>query len=262
MRDNFIRRHYYFHLVQMSAAGKNMAMDYAMSAESQCLTDTEDEDGLLTQATPPKRKAVFKVPATPMKKKVSRQLPYEMSILLEKFPKQLLDNTIVNHNYTRRAGIEFPEFTFQYLRNNFVLKLNNGEPLSCFLCVNGALTIYGFNNNDVVIFNNLLRFIMKKFNVNFDTHVQVELRMNETQFIRSDRLTTYWDKDFQKIRCLPLTAFEGRVAVKVLGLQYRESQDPSNTKQTVRLMMHLEQVQVISPGDGRMENGEACLWNS
>jgi hypothetical protein len=225
--------------------------------------DVQQQQQPLAQSTPLKRKAsssaVFKIPATPMKK-VSRQLPYDMSILLEKFPKQVLDNTVVNHNYTKRAGIEFPEFTFQYLRNNFVLKLNNGEPLSCFLCVNGALTIYGFNNNDVVIFNHLLRFIMKKFNVNFDTHVQVELRVNETQFIRSDRLTTYWDKDYQKIRCLPLTAFEGRVAVKVIGLQYRESQDPSNTKQTVRLMMHLEQVQVISPGDGRVENGEACLW--
>lgn len=227
------------------------------------ITDSDDEGLPITQSTPIKRKAsaAFKVPATPMKK-VNRQQhhPYDESMLLDKFSKQELDNAIVNHNYTRRAGIELPEYTFQYLRNNFVLKLNNGEPLTCFLCVNGALTIYGFNNQDVDLLNNLLRFIMKKFKVNFDTHVQVELRKDETQFIRADRLTTYWDVDCKKIRCLPLTAFQGKVAIKVIGLQYRESQDTSTTKQTVRLMMHLEQVQVISPHDGKVENGEACIW--
>jgi hypothetical protein len=230
------------------------------------LIDSQDDDvndeQLLSQSTPLKRKtsSVFKISATTMKKPNRQQCPYDETILLEKFTKELLHSTYINNIYTSHFGMELPEYTFHYLRNNFVLKLNNGEPLACFICVNGALTIYNFNNDDVVLFNNLIHFLMKKLNVNFDTHIQVELKKDENQFIRSDRFTTYWDKDRQKIRCLPLTMFQGRVAVKVIGLQYRESQDPDTTKQIVRLMMHLEQVQVISLGDGRMENGEACIW--
>jgi hypothetical protein len=240
----------------MSTAGKKPMLQF----DSQVISDS-DNDELLSQTTPLKRKPTFKVPATPMKKKIA-PLPYDKTKLLTKFEQVLLDNTAVNHNYTRRAGLEIPEYTFQYLRNNFVLKLNNGEPISCFLCINGALTIYDFNDDDVDILNHLLHFIMKKFSVNVDANAYVEMRKGETQFIRADRLTTYWDKDGLPIRCLPVTAFQAKVAVKVIGLQYRESHDPLMTKQTVRLLLHLEQVQVISPGDGRIgiENGQVCLF--
>ena len=204
-----------------------------------------------------------------MKKKAKLSFPYNMLTLLNAFGKRHLDNVQVNYNYTKKGGLHLPQFTFQYLKNNFILKLNfNGNLThSCFLTSNGALAIFNPCNVDIDILNNLLAFLMTKLNVNSSTHVGMELEKGETMFLRADRLTTCWDKDGKLLTSLPKNAFQAKIAVKVMGVMFRDcsENDTASTTTTTAtkcmMLTHLEQVQVVEvdrPDDGAIAK---CLFD-
>ena len=172
------------------------------------------------------------------------RLPVDMKILKNKFGDEALKNVIVNNNLIRRARIDLPEYTFQYIKDNFVLKLNDGKPFDCFVSNTGALTIFNFPLDDVVVLNQLLRFLCTKLHVNMMKFQPMYIKAEDvTQFIQVDRLTTYWDKQANQIKYLPRSAFSGYVAVKVMGLCFREPAD-ENEMPSVKLLMHIDQVMV------------------
>ena len=172
------------------------------------------------------------------------RLPVDMKILKTKFDEDQLKNITVNNNLIRRAGKDLPEYTFQYFKNNIILKLNDGKPFDCFVSNTGALTIFNFPLDDVVVLNQLLRFLCGKLHVNMMKFQPMYIKAEDsTQFIQVDRLSTYWDKQGKQIKYLPRNAFSAYAAVKIMGVCFREPVD-ENDKPSVKLLIHIEQVMV------------------
>ena len=144
-------------------------------------------------------------------------------------------------------------FRFEYLRDNLVMKLNQGQPISCFRSSNGALALYDVSPEDVNVLNNLLHFLIHKFNVvDGDGDCTVtsskELKVNETIFLRQDALTKFFDDKSKQISSLPKSAFTGNVAIKIMGLQFffgNCNNGESKSHCQVKLLIHLMQVRVM-----------------
>jgi hypothetical protein len=193
------------------------------------------------------------------RRKMKEAKQYDEHMLQNKFGASALVNVIVNDNYTRAGSSRMYGFTFQYLKKNFILPLNNGEPLGCFVTNNGALAIFSPPSEDIKVLNNLTSFLMDKFNVNVSVHTKVEIQNDRPLFIRSDCLTTYWNKTGQKITALPITAFQGKVALKIMGLMYYEATDGSGATK-VKLSVHMEQVKVMEEGNGDDNLTKDCMF--
>ena len=207
---------------------------------------------------------IFKLPhpsAAPfMKRRKQHEKKYDEELLLKKFGFTALKNIIVNDNYIRSGSSRMSGFTWQFLKKNFVLPLNNAQPLGCFVTNNGSLAIFSPPLEDIQALNNLLPFIMEKLNVNASAHVKVEFDTDKPLFIRDDSLSLFWNKDGQKISLLPRVAFQGKVALKVMGLMYYEGVDGSGCTR-VKLSVHLEQVKVMDEGNHEDELMKDCMFN-
>jgi hypothetical protein len=212
---------------------------------------------------PMKRTTNFTLPHpsdSPLLKKRKKDLACNEGLLEGQFGRKALCHVIVNNNYSQNVGAKVDGFTFQFLRNNFVLPMNKGNEMGCFICENGALTIFSPTNEDIKILNNLLRFLMKKLNVNSETHTIVELEQDAmTLYSRPDRMSTFWNKDGKMISALPKLAFQGKVALKIMGLFFFQGKDP-NAAPSVKLLHHLEQVQVLSEGNGEDDLLKSCMF--
>lgn len=227
------------------------------SSQYQCIDKEE------FMKLPMKRATNFILPhpsASPLLKKRKKDVTYNEALLEGQFGRKALSNVIVNNNYSQNVGAKVDGFTFQFLRNNFVLPMNKGNEMGCFICENGALTIFSPTNEDIKILNNLLRFLMKKLNVNPATHTSVDLEEDAmTLYSRPDRMSTFWNKDGKMISALPKVAFQGKVALKIMGLFFFQGKDP-NAAPSVKLLHHLEQVQVLSEGNGEDDLLKSCMF--
>ena len=190
--------------------------------------------------------------------KIDKKKKYNVKLLEISFGSYSLKNVMVNTNYIHRSGLDLPDITFQYLKKNFVMKLNEGKEVSCFRTRNDSLALFDVRIEDVAVLNNLLHFLIEKMNVNLDKNVVEELDKNETLFFRSDRLTSYFDVNCKKIESLPKLSFEGNVAVKVMGLQFHKSKRDDGS-QVVKLLIHLEQVRVLDD-ERTMEEKAECMF--
>jgi hypothetical protein len=212
--------------------------------------------------------SVFKLPhpsATPMMQRrlklKTKKVLYDEDLLLKKFGTAALANVIVNDNYTYSKGASrMNGFTWQYLKKNFILPLNNSEQLGCFLTNNGALAIFSPPLEDIKTLNSLLSFLLEKLKVNHDAHTKVEFDVDKPLFIRGDCMTSYWNKEGNKMISLPSKAFQGKVALKVMGLMYYESCNGSGFP-NVKLSIHLDQVKVLDEGIGNDELIKDCIFN-
>jgi hypothetical protein len=187
---------------------------------------------------------------------------YDEELLKKTFGEYQMNNVTINHNYIRRNGVELAEYTFQYLRKNFVLKLNDGGSISCFVSRNGAIALFNVRKSDYVVFNNLLKFLLCKVNVDSSKNMIVPLDPEETCFVRTDQLTTYWNLEGGRINELPRYNFEANVALKVMGLQFRKMQavdDEAANVYEVKLLLHIDQVRVLKKED---ELEDKCMFTN
>ena len=188
---------------------------------------------------------------TPMKKR-SNNFDNEQAIkkskvepdalLLQTFDKKTLQSVLTNDNYkptvvkSRIADLEV-----KFLRNNFYLKLNNGQDMECFVCSNGALTIFGFHSNDIEVINRLSTFLVARLEGDKEYHVTLMQDGNNAYFFQPDRLTSYFNKDGQSIPALPPYAFTGRVRLRIIGLTLYKK----DGKMCAKPIIHLDQVKVV-----------------
>ena len=201
----------------------------------------------------------YLIPSALMKRrKIKEAKPYDEALLLKNFGTPALVNVIINESYVRKESSRMHGFTFQFLRKNFILPLNHTEPLGCFLTQNDALAIFTPPLEDLKILKNLLPFLMEKFNVNASVHRKIDFDDDKPLFIRGDCLSTFWNKDGQKILNLPVMSFQGKVALKIMGLMYYEADDGSPC---VKLQVHLEQVKVMEEGNGEVDLIKDCMFN-
>lgn len=178
----------------------------------------------------------------PLLKRQGNVLKYNKRLLQSTFPSNMLENVTVNDTFTPRGMAE--EYTFKYLRDNLILKVNEGRAdVTCYLTTNKALALFNVRVEDVDILNNLLTYLMEKLNIDTAYHPS-KMEALETLFIRPERLTTYFDKDWERINKLPNTCFNGNVVLKVMGLQLHSPKKNGMVK-TVKLLIHLEQVRVV-----------------
>jgi hypothetical protein len=182
---------------------------------------------------------------------------YNESMLEEHFGKDNVTN--IKFKNTDVNG-----FSVKYVFKNFILKLNNGNEMDCYMSVNGALAIFKPLLDDIKTINNVLRFFIEKLGVNTSAHTVVEMDENSSAlFSRPDRLTTYWNKEGQRIDGLPKTCFRGKVALKIMGAMWYQI-DGNEEKPRIKVFQHLEQVQVIKSGcqeDNGEERSNTCIFN-
>ena len=175
-----------------------------------------------------------------------KKLEYDERLLTNKFGYHALRNVVINDNYTKKVqqtGL-LPNISFQYLKSNFIFKLNNGLAVSCFRTCNGSLALFDVRMEDFDVLNNLLYFLMDKLHIDKVKNTPQLCEKNDTLFVRNDRLTQFFDCKCGKIAQLPATSFHGNVAIKVMGLQFHNSATTEGQK-TVKLLIHLLQVRVL-----------------
>lgn len=177
---------------------------------------------------------------------------FDRDILHAAFSPQALADVIVQSNTIRRVGKDMAEYTFQYLKKNFILKLNAAGPVSCFTTSNGALALFDVRHEDYDAINNLHKFLLCRLNLDPAKTIVKSLDPNETLFLRDDAMTTFWNRDGKRISQLPACCIECNVAVKIMGVQLckktSEVQDGSSQSDIyeVKPLVHLEQVRVLS----------------
>ena len=168
-------------------------------------------------------------------------------------------NRVALQERMKTKGRNIPDLTLKYFRDNIHLKLFEGKPLDCYLTSNGSLAIFNFDPADVDILNELLCFLLKKFEINPIAFKPNEIEKKATQFIRVDRLSSFWDKECKLIGNLPSHAFVGKVNIKVIGLIL---QKPSaGGFSTSRLMIHVDQVKVEKELNSVASGAVQCVFD-
>lgn len=191
------------------------------------------------------------------KKRKYMDFPYNEDLLHKKFSVYDLEHVDFNDNKIERKGDpDFIDFTFQYLKKNFLLKINDGKAVSCFWTDSGALAMFDVRQDDLEVLNNLHNFLLCKKNVNPNKNFALLYKNNDALFIRGDRLTTFWNEEGGRLYELPRTAFTANVAIRVIGLQYHKMKALDGMEMDlyeVKPLIHLAQVRVLSESTGEEE---------
>jgi hypothetical protein len=189
---------------------------------------------------------------------------YDDQLLQSTFGNRAMNNVVVNNNY---KSDPLHENYFKFLRQNFVMKLNLGSVVSCFRSMNSAVALFNVRVEDVDVLNNLLLFLVEKLGIDKAKNIMKPLEKNETLFFKTDRFTAYFNHNNEKIQTLPKVAFEGNVAIKVMGLHFYKNklqatvneEEEEEEEYIVKLLIHLEQVRVLDD-ERTMEEKNECMF--
>jgi hypothetical protein len=186
----------------------------------------EGEDKEQSVKTGPRTAAVTQLAQPPMMAAAvsMNEQKYDRGLLVQVFGEPRLLNVTINEKYDRNRGLHniVPNYWFQYLKTNLIFPLNQGNEVDCYQSVNGALAIFNFTQHDEAVVNNSALFLMEKARVNRQSYLFKEWNHHDTstKFIRSDKLTSFWDKEAKLISTLPQIAFKAKIALKIMGLMF------------------------------------------
>ena len=159
----------------------------------------------------------------PLKKRARLSFGYEAKVLHDAFGKEYLDSIAINPNCIQRFDFDIGDYKFQYLKKNITFKLNGGGSVSCYVTRNGSLAMFDVRREDLMVLNNILKFLLNKIDADPANNNIKLLNFAEPQYARPDRFTTYWNYDGTRLNRLPVYQFEGNVALKIFGIQFRKT---------------------------------------
>ena len=123
-----------------------------------------------------------------------------------------------------------------YLKENFLIRLNNSKTLRCFATTGGYITIFNLSQDDVIMLNSLLYTLGMQANNKTWPRYYIE---ENSQFFKMDNGTRIYNKNSESIgRELLTNAFEGKVCLKVMG--FYETKQASE----IALLAHIHQLKV------------------
>ena len=190
----------------------------------------------------------------PLKKRMRLSFGYEAKVLHDAFGKEFLDSIVINPNCIQRFDFDIGDYKFQYLKKNIIFKVNGGGSVNCYVTRNGSLAMFDVRREDLVVLNNILKFLLNKIDADPAHNNLKLLNYMEPQYARPDRFTTYWNHDGTRLNKLPVHNFDANVALKIFGIQYRQTKELDecvggvgvDNESQVKLLFHLQQVRVIN----------------